>query len=321
MTSQVSNSTATANITALDITTLAITTLYPVLSSRNAHPRDLNIKFQEEGHKYTILDGTSSSSSSNSYTSVTTWNHSHFPHFDADLIIKKMMGGKAWKIGHKYWGLTADEIKDKWNANRDNAAGAGTALHYEIECFMNSKILKCEYSHLELLQNFKIISKYDKKYTNLSALSALGALGVEWSYFLKFVEDFPEMKPYRTEWTIYHEELRLAGSIDMVYENKDGTLSIYDWKRAADITRVNAWNKCAITPCINWIADSNFWHYALQLNTYKAILELKYDKIVRDLYLVRLHPDCEDATYELIKVPDLKYEMKDLFEERKKMFL
>jgi hypothetical protein len=319
MTSQVSNSNSTATATATataNITTLAITTLYPVLCSRNAHPRDSNIQFQEEGHKYTILDGTCSGS--NSYTSVTTWNHSHFPHFDADLIIKKMMGGKAWKIGHKYWGLTADEIKDKWNANRDNAAGAGTALHYEIECFMNSKILKCEYSHLELLQNFKIISKYDKKYTNLGALSALG---VEWSYFLKFVEDFPEMKPYRTEWTIYHEELRLAGSIDMVYENKDGTLSIYDWKRAADITRVNAWNKCAITPCINWIADSNFWHYALQLNTYKAILELKYDKIVRDLYLVRLHPDCEDATYELIKVPDLKYEMKDLFEERKKMFL
>ena len=69
MTSQVSNSTATANITALDITTLAITTLYPVLSSRNAHPRDLNIKFQEEGHKYTILDGTSSCSSSNAQSS------------------------------------------------------------------------------------------------------------------------------------------------------------------------------------------------------------------------------------------------------------
>jgi hypothetical protein len=328
MTSQVSNSNTALTNTALTNTALTNTALYPVLCSRNAHPRDSNIKFQEEGHKYTILDGTCSSSSSSSYTSVTTWNHSHFPHFDANSIIKKMMGGKAWKIGHKYWGLTADEIKDRWNANRDNAAGAGTALHYEIECFMNSKILKCDYSHLELLQNFKIISKYDKKYSNLvdgkSALGDLrdnGLLGIEWSYFLKFVEDFPEMKPYRTEWTIYHEELRLAGSIDMVYENKDGTLSIYDWKRAADITRVNAWNKCAITPCINWIADSNFWHYALQLNTYKAILELKYDKIVRDLYLVRLHPDCEDATYELIKVPDLKYEMIDLFEERKKMFL
>ena len=53
---------------------------------------------------------------------------------------------------------------------------------------------------------------------------------VEWEYFLQFVGDHPELKPYRTEWMIYDEDLKLAGSIDMVYENADGTLSIYDWK-------------------------------------------------------------------------------------------
>ena len=62
--------------------------------------------------------------------------------------------------------------------------------------------------------------------------------------------------------------------------------------------------------------DSNFWHYALQLNTYKKIIEDKYGKIVNDLYLVRLHPDCEDNTYELIKLPDLKKELNELFAER-----
>ena len=64
--------------------------------------------------------------------------------------------------------------------------------------------------------------------------------------------------------------------------------------------------------------DSNFWHYALQLNTYKAILERKYDKKVTDLFLVRLHPDTEEKTYELIKLPDLSKEINELFEERKK---
>ena len=62
--------------------------------------------------------------------------------------------------------------------------------------------------------------------------------------------------------------------------------------------------------------DSNFWHYALQLNTYKKIIEDKYGKIVTDLYLVRLHPDCEDDTYELIKLPDLSKELNELFTER-----
>lgn len=286
----------------------SITPLYPILSVKNSHPRDKNISFQEEGHKYTISNDSSGNDSTGlgegtgSYTSVTTWVHSHFPHFDADLIITRMMSGKAWKPGHKYWGLSADGIKDLWNSKRDNACGAGTNLHYEIECFMNSNVLRFDYTHKELLQQYNIWIKYEKKYLDF---------GVEWSYFLKFVSDFPDMKPYRTEWTIYDEDIKLAGSIDMVYENPDGTLSIYDWKRCADIVKVNAWNKCALTSCIDWMADSNFWHYALQLNTYKAILESKYDKVVKDLYLVRLHPDSSE--YELIRVPDLKHDIHTLF--------
>ena len=64
--------------------------------------------------------------------------------------------------------------------------------------------------------------------------------------------------------------------------------------------------------------DANFWHYALQLNTYKAIIEQKYGKKVTDLFLVRLHPDAEEKNYELIKLPDLSTEISDLFLERKK---
>ena len=137
-------------------------------------------------------------------------------------------------------------------------------------------------------------------------------------YFLHFVREHPDLKPYRTEWMIFDEELKLAGSIDMVYENPDGTLTIYDWKRSKDITKVNGWKKCAINPLIGYMPDSNFWHYALQLNTYKAILERKYDKQVTKLCLVRLHPDNEENTFELIDVPILTREISQLFEEREK---
>jgi len=258
MTSQVSNSNNYMNSTLSIIA--SITVLNPILSIRNMHPRDKNIKFEEEGHKYTISDNFGVGDSS--YTSVTTWLHTHFPHFDADLIIERMMSNKSWKPGHKYWGLTASGIKDLWNLKRDDAAGAGTRLHYEIECFMNSKVLVFDYTHIELLQQHNILIKYDKRYLDF---------GIEWSYFMNFVQDNPQLKPYRTEWTVYHEDLRLAGSIDMVYENPDGSLSIYDWKRSADINKVNSWNKTALTKCISWMPDSNFWHYALQLNTYKMI--------------------------------------------------
>lgn len=277
-------------------------TLLPVLSARNSHNRDQYIQFFEEDHKYVITNDPE-----NKYTSVTTWNHSHFPVFNANLIIKNMMKGKNWKEGHKYWGLTAEEIKQQWSNNSSAVSGAGTDLHFEIECFMNNPDIesghKKGYTHSDLheayLQNPKAIEV------------------VEWDYFINFIKDHPELKPYRTEWTIYDEDLKISGSIDMIYENPDGTLSIYDWKRSKDITRVNNFNKFAINKLICHMPDANFWHYALQLNTYKRLIERKYGKIVTDLYLVRLHPDAEEKNYELIKLPDLSKEIDELFEERK----
>ncbi len=277
-------------------------TLYPVLSSRNLHPRDKNVQFFEEGHKYIILTEPDIK-----YTSVTTWNHSHFPKFEADIIIDNMMKSKGWKEGHKYWGLTPEQIKAQWNTNKDAVAGAGTDLHYEIECFNNDKRFQFDYTNKELYEIYISDNKNNHEST-----------AIEWQYFINFVRDNPHLKPFRTEWTVYHEDVKISGSIDMIYENPDGTLSIYDWKRAKLITRINNFNRFALPAQICHLPDSNFWHYALQLNTYKAILEQKYGKIIKDLFLVRLHPDAEEKNYELIKLPDLSTEIKDLFDERKK---
>ena len=115
---------------------------------------------------------------------------------------------------------------------------------------------------------------------------------------------------------IYDEDSKIAGSIDMIYENVDGTLSIYDWKRCNAITSDNTWNKFAIHPLIQHIPDTNYWHYTLQLNTYKYILEHKYNKQIKELFLVRLHPDNANNTYELIEVPILNEEMSQLFNDR-----
>lgn len=245
------------------------------LANLNPHERDACISFDEGPHIYTI-NGDSN------YMSVTTWNHSHFEHFDADAIIKKMMSGKKWSES-KYYGMSVEEIKASWEKNRDEAASAGTKMHYDIESYYNKQIVK-----------------NDSK---------------EYAYFMKFVETFPNLKPYRTEWMIWHKELRFAGSIDMVYEKEDGTLMIYDWKRSKEIKKTSAFDKYSHTECINHLPDTNFWHYSLQLNTYKAILEAKYGKTVSDLYLVCLHPN--NSSFQLIKVPDLKEEIKTLFELRK----
>lgn len=273
----------------------------PVLENRNAHERDSLIKFYARGHKYEITTDPKSK-----YTSVTTWNHQQFPKFDADAIISNIFKSKSWGPDHKYWGQSAEEIKASWKSNGDSVAGAGTNLHERIECFMNDKRFKFNYTHKELHEIYD--SDNHNKIDD----------AVEWEYFLQFVRDHPDFTPYRTEWMIFDEELKLAGSIDMVYENPDGTLAIYDWKRSKDITQINTWKKFASNPLISHIPDTNFWHYALQLNTYKAIIERRYGKIVTKLCLVRLHPDIKEQTYELLEVPILTKEINNLFEQRKK---
>lgn len=268
-----------------------------VLSVRNAHTRDKHIQFFEEDHKY-IIDLEPDVK----YTSVTTWIHEHFEKFDSDKIIAKMMSGSGWKKGHKYWGMTPEQIKTQWNANKDAVSGAGTDLHFDIECFNNDKRFTFHYTNKELVENY-----ISEQLSNLS---------LEWQYFINFVKDHPHLKPFRTEWTVFNEDIKISGSIDMVYENPDGTLSIYDWKRSKNITRINTFNKFALPACICHLPDSNFWHYALQLNVYKYIIETKYNKIVKELYLVRLHPDAEEKNYELIQIPFLNTEINDLIEER-----
>ena len=89
------------------------------LANLNKHPRDDRILFDEPTHVYTI-DGDSG------FTSVTTWNHSHFEHFDSDSIIDNMMKSKKWSQ-NKYYGMTREEIKASWDKNRDEAAEAGAA--------------------------------------------------------------------------------------------------------------------------------------------------------------------------------------------------
>lgn len=276
-------------------------TLHNILSTINAHPRDKYIQFFEKGHKYVITFEPDVN-----YTSVTTWNHSLFEKFDADKIIGNMMKSKGWKEGHKYWGLTPQQIKAQWNTNSSSVAEAGTDLHYNIECFNNNIDIKPPYSNKILYDMY--LNNYSQEERDLKS--------IEWKYFINYVKDFPDLIPYRTEWLIYDEDVKISGSIDMVYMNEDGTLSIYDWKRCKNITRVNNFNKFALPEEICHLPDTNFWHYSLQLNTYKVILERKYGKIIKDLYLVRLHPEAEENNYELIKLPDLTKEVTDLLKKR-----
>ena len=252
-----------------------------MLAIKNAHPRDQFITFDEGPHIYTV-------NGEQGYTSVTTWNHHHFPQFDGEKIIKNIVNSpKMSDPTYKYYGMTADDIRGSWDANRDSASSAGTKTHYNVECFYND------------------IPVNDSS--------------IEFEYFMRFSRDFSNLKAYRTEWCVYHEEIKISGSIDMVFRDEiTGDFMIYDWKRSKGIEYENYYGKTAITPCIRHLPDTNFWHYSLQLNVYRKILQDKYDMVITKLALVVLHPDNHNKTYEIVDVPIMDKEMDDLWNMRKK---
>ena len=249
------------------------------LAELHPHERDAHISFDEGPHIYTI-DGDSD------FMSVTTWNHSHFPHFNANKIIQKMMSSQKWPQS-KYFGMTSQQIKDQWSENGRVASEAGTKMHYDIECFYNNMDIQND--------------------------------SIEYKYFKEFQEDHNyHLKPFRTEWMVWDKELKFAGSIDMSFLSEDGKIDIYDWKRCKEIKKLNRWES-ATTKCIDYLPNANFWHYSLQLNTYKALLEKNYNVKVGDLYLICLHPNNKNESYIKIKCADLSEEVTLLFELRRKM--
>mgnify|MGYP006133564711 CR=1 FL=1 len=241
-----------------------------LLKDKNAHERDRHIRFQEQGHKYFIHGKTG-------FTSVTTIVHKAFEPFNADKIIDKMMASPKWPQS-PYFGKTKSEIKKTWKQNGSEAAKMGTAMHEMFEFHYNN-------IRPEKIEEFKDTLEYE--------------------YFNSFKEDHHDLVAYRTEWNVYHEDHKVSGSIDMVAENEDGTLSILDWKRCKDIKRTNNFGQRCLVNGLQHIHDTNFWHYVMQLNIYKYILEKKYDKVVRDLHLVVIHPDNKSNNYEKLKVPIL----------------
>ena len=240
------------------------------LKKLHPHMRDYDVYLNEKDHIYTIKGESN-------YTSVTTFVNSLFEKFNADAIIDNMMSSSRWP-SNKYYGMTKPEIKNLWNKNGSNASEAGTNLHLDIEKYYNG--------------------------VNVDNDSD------EFKYFLEFALDYKKLIPYRTEQIIYSKEYRLAGSVDMLFINsQDGEeyLDIYDWKRVKEVVKHSKWNKWIQSDVVTYLPDTNYWHYALQLNIYKAIYNRSYDKKVRNLYLVCLHPD--NKSYIRIPVVDLQEEV------------
>ena len=252
------------------------------LALRNRHERDNQIHFDEPTHVYTI------NGSSKGYCSITKFLHHFFPEFNADEIIQKMMRSKKWPES-RWHGMSPAAIKEAWNANGREASEAGTAMHLGIEMVMNG-------AESEVPKETKITK--------------------EWEFFWNYWrEDEKTYEPWRTEWEVWDDDLKLAGSIDMIYRNKkDGTFAIYDWKRSKEIKMENTYAS-GFGPVAH-LPDTNYWHYTLQLNMYRWLLEKHYGVVISEMALIVLHPN--NKNYRRFKLNRLEDEIEEMVETRRK---
>lgn len=234
--------------------------------------RDRRISFIEETHTYLIDEKEVPG-----LLSVTTFVHTFFEHFDADKVIENMMNSKGW-VNSKYYGKTPDEIKAEWDKIRDEASDAGTKMHLAIEQYYNSQID----SLIPLEQDPKVIDT------------------IEYRHFEQFKLDHEHLIPFKTEWRIFDEELKIAGSIDMIFKdpNNERCIYIYDWKRSKEIKYQNRWQK-GLSP-LEHLDDCNYNHYTLQLNVYRYLIEKNYGLKVTELAIVVFHPN--NDTYRKIPI-------------------
>jgi hypothetical protein len=244
----------------------------------NKRPRDDRIQFEEETHTYTI-DGERAG-----WTSCTGFLHNFFGHFDADATIAKMMASPKW-FASKYYGMTADAIKKQWSDKGAASSAAGTRMHLDIEHFYNAlpaAWVQAKGKHVNDVETGLLCMR--------EADSWDPAAGAEWDYFCDYQRRHGyQFEPFRTEWLVFDEEHKVAGSIDMVYMKPDGTLAIYDWKRIEELKTENRFQS-GLGP-VEHLPDTNYWHYSLQLNVYRYILQKHYGYVVSELALVVLHPN------------------------------
>lgn len=138
--------------------------------------------------------------------------------------------------------------------------------------------------------------------------------------FLNFAAEH-RLTPYRTEWRIFSETFHIAGTLDFLARDSQGSYAIYDWKRSTKVVdpdgRVNDRNfgKTGHYP-LHHLPDTTYNHYALQVSIYRFILAEHYGITVDDAYLGVFHPDM--PRHYCVRLPYLRDEVETLLKYRLK---
>lgn len=191
---------------------------------------------------------------SKKYTSVTQWYKSFFGKFQAKRIAEE----KAGQPGTKYAELkTADAVLQSWQ----DKCTLGTNMHARIE----KSILTGEYDNENDIETGQC-------HELLRCLA-------------------PKIKAVACEKRIWDDEFGIAGTVDFIAWTSAKAAFILDWKRIDKLWPQGFNGKMGTRDPCKHLPDCNSTHYALQLMTYRYILEKHYDVTISALFLALFHPD------------------------------
>ena len=206
------------------------------LARANPLPRDSRIRFDEHSHSYTI-DGRVLAP-----RSVTGLLHEFTSEFNPDRALVAMKSGRDWlykKHEMEQLGLSTedDEILRRWKMNGQVSSARGTLLHYHAEQMANGSEIEMPHS---------------PEFTQANSLfDHLLGMG---------------LRPFRTELSMFHCGLRLAGQADLVCRDGDGNLVIVDWKRVRCIKTENNYG-CMRYP-LDHLDECSYWVPPVRINIF-----------------------------------------------------
>ena len=270
------------------------------LAQKNPHPRDKNVKFFEEYmdeehvylvHHPPILSFSSAGEWNRACTSVTGVKSLVVPEFDADAAITAMKKSRLVKWPRKEYMhkdgrvMTDDEIKAKWEENRDFTASRGTHVHAVMEKLLNGDI--------DAPDRDKAWPKYSRQ-------------GKLW--FERVTEQ--GWTPYRSEWVIYmplwentetrapllwrikdgktvqHRAPVLCGSIDGVFIDKEKKFHLVDFKCCSTKGLAKEYKNNMCLPPMEHLYNNKLTEWHIQANLYRYILVKYYGMKISSMSMV-----------------------------------
>ena len=239
----------------------------------NAFEQDRHIKFDAVQHIYTI-DGIQ-------YRSVSSVISDLFPEFDTE----KWSTIKAYERG-----VLPQQVAEEWDSKGRQSREVGTFMHQQIENYYLNKPISYEYHYT-----------YDGNYVHEDTMIDID---LELVLFEQFRDKVP-VNPFRSEWRIFDRSLKLAGTIDLITKNEDGSYNIYDWKRSSRLNNENHYQR-GLGKLVH-LEDTPRNHYYLQQNLYRYILEHQYGLKIKEMKLVGLYDYLD-----LIDVPKMDNEISEI---------